>query len=201
MRSAEENLDKLWRKADEDIKSKSDKFWNKNLERFGLPALKNEDFESSLRGSGAAYRLLTQGRTLQRTPAWTEPERKNSHTPDMNLCVPFSQLLTGNQKSDEQTLRKSLIQPAKEKTKTRKSGNPKTPATEAETDIPEAQGQAWPQFTLNARALKVFKTLFFTPSVTSTPGEVAWSDFLYAMASVGFVPEKLYGSVWQFSPE
>jgi hypothetical protein len=138
---------------------------------------------------------------LQRTPAWTEPERKNSHTPDMNLCVPFSQLLTGNQKSDEQTLRKSLIQPAKEKTKTRKSGNPKTPATEAETDIPEAQGQAWPQFVLNARALKVFKTLFLTPSVTSTPGEVAWSDFLYAMASVGFIPEKLYGSVWQFSPD
>jgi hypothetical protein len=47
----------------------------------------------------------------------------------------------------------------------------------------------------------VFKTLFFTPSVTSTPGEVAWSDFLYAMVSMGFVPEKLYGSVWQFSPD
>jgi hypothetical protein len=24
---------------------------------------------------------------------------------------------------------------------------------------------------------------------------------LYTMASIGFVPEKLYGSVWQFSPD
>ena len=47
----------------------------------------------------------------------------------------------------------------------------------------------------------MFKTLFFSPSTTSTPGEVAWSDFLYAMVAVGFVPEKLYGSVWQFSPD
>lgn len=53
----------------------------------------------------------------------------------------------------------------------------------------------------HARVLKVFKTLFYSPSVTSTPGEVARKDFLYAMLSIGFVPGKLYGSVWQFSPD
>ncbi|KAK7977615.1 hypothetical protein PG988_005105 [Apiospora saccharicola] len=31
-------------------------------------------------------------------------------------------------------------------------------------------------------------------------GEVKWTEFLHAMWSVGFQSEKLYGSVWQFSP-
>ena len=26
-----------------------------------------------------------------------------------------------------------------------------------------------------------------------------WQDFLHAMAATGFVPSKLYGSVWQFT--
>ena len=40
----------------------------------------------------------------------------------------------------------------------------------------------------------------FTPSLTATPGEIPWPDFLHAMVSTGFRPEKLYGSVWQLSP-
>ena len=32
------------------------------------------------------------------------------------------------------------------------------------------------------------------------PGEVSWTDFLHALVSTGFKPEKLYGSVWQFTP-
>jgi hypothetical protein len=46
----------------------------------------------------------------------------------------------------------------------------------------------------------VFRTLFFNPEATSTPGSVPWQDFLYVMASTGLQIEKLYGSVWQFSP-
>ncbi|KAK0644262.1 hypothetical protein B0T16DRAFT_417404 [Cercophora newfieldiana] len=49
---------------------------------------------------------------------------------------------------------------------------------------------------VGARALKVFRTLFYNPEVTSSPGEVPWQDFL---TSTGlFAAEKLYGSVWQF---
>ena len=84
-------------------------------------------------------------------------------------------------------------------------------------------------FTVDQRAQKVFKNLFFTPNLTVTPGEsnyyatiprvqnvqnvtrriltskysigeIPWIDFLHAMASTGFFPEKLYGSVWQFTP-
>ena len=46
----------------------------------------------------------------------------------------------------------------------------------------------------------MFRTVFFNPALTSTPGEVPWNDFLHAMASVGFTVMKLYGSVWQFQP-
>jgi hypothetical protein len=56
-------------------------------------------------------------------------------------------------------------------------------------------------FKLNARALKVFKTIFFTPSSNAVPGEVAWTDFLYAMKAVGFAPEAMGGSEWHFHPE
>ncbi|OAA75404.1 hypothetical protein LEL_07392 [Akanthomyces lecanii RCEF 1005] len=59
-----------------------------------------------------------------------------------------------------------------------------------------------PQSTLHvdARTLKVFGTLFFDPDVTSTPGSVPWDGLLHAMAPTGCQAEKLYGSVWQFSP-
>lgn len=53
---------------------------------------------------------------------------------------------------------------------------------------------------MEARAFKVFRTLFHNPWVMSTPGEVPWADFLHAMVSTGFVAKKLYGSVWQFRP-
>jgi hypothetical protein len=118
--------------------------------------------------------------------------------------VPFSQLSFDDQKSQKQTLRNSSSHSTKKKkTKTRKPDSPGTsvPEVKAEAASPVDSGQAVPKISVDARALKVFKTLFFTPSVTSTPGELAWTDFLYAMVSMGFVPEKLYGSVWQFSPD
>ncbi|KLO86957.1 uncharacterized protein LW93_12814 [Fusarium fujikuroi] len=57
-----------------------------------------------------------------------------------------------------------------------------------------------PVFKVEPRALKTFRILFYDPDVTSTPGEVPWNNFLHALTSVGLAAEKLYGSVWQFSP-
>jgi hypothetical protein len=48
--------------------------------------------------------------------------------------------------------------------------------------------------------MKVFSTLFYIPNVTDQPGEIAWRDSLYAMASTGFAPQILYVSIWQFTP-
>ena len=53
---------------------------------------------------------------------------------------------------------------------------------------------------MDKRAYKVFSTLFYKPSRSSQPGEIAWTDFLHAMGVTGLSVEKLYGSVWQFTP-
>jgi hypothetical protein len=155
--------------------------------------------KSSGLGGTAVHRLLTQGRQLQRTPEWVKPVREKTQPPIEQLYIPFSQLSLDDKKSNH--LQESSVEPPKEKIKTRKTGNSEDVATDAEAVIPSAETKPEPIFALNARALKVFKTVFFTSSVSSTPGEVAWADFLYAMGSVGFIPEKLYGSVWQFSPD
>ena len=194
MRSAEENLDKLWCRFDQDLMAKERQVWD----AYGFL-----DPEFKPLTSIFARRALTQDRTLQRTAAWTEPKAGTSQTSVTELYVLSSQLFLVDARSDEQTLRKNLSHQAKIKikTKTHKPGNLTIAVPEAGPSTTADGSEARPKLPLNARALKVFKTLFFTPSVTSTPGEVAWSDFLYAMVSVGFVPEKLYGSVWQFSPD
>jgi hypothetical protein len=185
MREAEANLDKLWHEIDQFIERNAGKLYGE--------ARKSAASEASPLAGSAVHQLLTEGRTLQRTPKWIEPERGNSQAHITELYVPFSQSFSDNQKPDEQTVRKSPSHPTKEKTKTRKSGNPKIPASDAEAVIPAAEGQVEPLFALNARAFKVFKTVFFTPSTTSMPGELSWTDFLYAMVSLGFVPGRGMG--------
>lgn len=85
-------------------------------------------------------------------------------------------------------------------TKTRGTAQPQSQITDAGyPDAPTAE-DTQPTFVVDARALRVFRTLFHDPSVTSTPGEIPWNDFLHALTSTGFAAEKLYGSVWQLSP-
>lgn len=175
MRRAEQNLDAFWCKVDELTKLAAN-------------------------SSGTAvHKLLTQGRTLQRTPEWVEPKR-DTQAPAAELYVPFSQKFFDDGRDAAQATPDASTQEPKVKLKTRGTKMPEV-EDNAQEPQPPAATELQPAFTLNARALKVFKTLFYSPSVTSTPGEVAWSDFLYAMGAVGFVPEKLYGSVWQFSPD
>jgi len=175
MRQAEKNLDAFWCKVDELTK-----------------------LAASSSGT-AVHALLTQGRTLQRTPEWVEPKR-DTQVSAVELYVPFSRRFFDNEKDVAQATPEASPQEPKVKQKTRG-----TKMYEVEIDAKEPQPPAatelQPEFALNARALKVFRTLFHSPSVTATPGEIAWTDFLYAMVSVGFIPEKLYGSVWQFSPD
>ncbi|KAK8134001.1 hypothetical protein PG984_006013 [Apiospora sp. TS-2023a] len=52
---------------------------------------------------------------------------------------------------------------------------------------------------VDRRSAGVFEVLFHKPGAAGG-GEVKWTEFLHAMGSVGFQSEKLYGSVWQFSP-
>ena len=94
----------------------------------------------------------------------------------------------------------SIFEEPKVKMKTR--GVPRPPlSTITNTQCPTVEPDIQPVFEVSERALKVFSILFYTQSSEAENiGEVAWSDFLHAMSSVGFAVEKLYGSVWQFTP-
>jgi hypothetical protein len=146
--------------------------------------------------STAVWKLLTQPRILQRTEEWVEPVRAQEKGAALSpLGIPASYHPISVTYSGLSG--RSLATEPKAKTKTRGKTQPST-ATNRTTpaNAPDTQ----PAFSVDARALKVFWTLFFNPAVTSIPGEVPWNDFLHALASVGFETMKLYGSVWQFRP-
>jgi len=84
------------------------------------------------------------------------------------------------------------------KTKTRGAPAPQKETTP--TTPPGEQKDEQPVFQVDARAHKVFKTIFLNPTISSTPGVVPWLDFVHAMTGTGFQAEKLYGSVWLFKP-
>lgn len=183
MRLAEHNLDAFWSAVDHVLYSVAG-------------AMENTP----------AGRLLAQPRVLQRTPAWVEPEvpvEGPRKVPVMGadvLIKPFSELFfTLSEKSREKE-----ATPVRGKVKTRgtprRSSNDSADPEPAESPKEPQLPSPPPSLAVDARALKVFRTLFFNPEMTTTPGEVAWNDFLHAMSSAGFGIRKLYGSAWQFAP-
>lgn len=174
LQKAESNLDAFWVKADQIMLDKA-------------PDIRRTPLS----------RLFSEPRMLRRTAEWVEPTatKKRAETvPDQ----PLSHVWLGNQDTGSQGSSISKTQP---KTKIKTKGTSSTSPAPASTpeNVPESSDPQ-PTFPVDSRALKVFRTMFFNPDVTSTPGSVPWKDFLHAMVSIGFRAEKLYGSVWQFSP-
>ena len=184
LRRSEGNLDEFWASVDQLIYTKV----------------------GTLEGT-AVQRLLSQLRILQRTPKWVESVQEPTKagvvptTDGLNdfnvLDKPLSALYyvpsTGSSKKPDQVLPKT-------KTKTRGTTESKPPVTAHNPPREPDSIDPQPAVQVDARALKVFRTLFFNPSPTALPGEVAWIDFLHAMTSMSFTAEKLSGSTWQFCP-
>ncbi len=177
MRRAESNLDEFWAYVDRFLVNKA-----------------------GMSPHQAFRHLLSDDRILRRTPEWVEnPEATRQPRSPEDLCQPLSQFYFELEHRTQSTLspEKELLR--KSKVKTRGTGKVVELPTEVvleDTGL-DAVGSS---FTVDKRAFKVFSTLFYTPSRGSQPGEIAWTDFLHAMGSVGFGIEKLYGSVWQFTP-
>ncbi|EEU34289.1 uncharacterized protein NECHADRAFT_50192 [Fusarium vanettenii 77-13-4] len=176
LRRAEANLDAIWDKIDERLRSKA-------------PALQRT----------AVHRFLSKPRTLRRTGEWVEPtaptKDKKVADPDLDvLNRPLSNVFLDH--SEDKVQGSKAQQKVKAKTKGVSSAKPAAAPEAPEPDHADPQ----PTFHVDAKTLKVFRTLFFNPEVNSTPGSVLWNDFLHAMVATGFRAEKLYGSVWQFSP-
>ncbi|KAM3504436.1 hypothetical protein MY10362_003556 [Beauveria mimosiformis] len=178
LRKAESNLDAVWAKIDENLRYKVQEL-----------------------GQTAVYRFLSRPSILRRTAEWVEPATPTADIKvmDPNLDTinrPLSNLFIDSSDDQRQVLK---TQP---KVKTKTKGVPSAAsAALAAPDVSEPENSdPQPTFHVDARTLKVFRTIFFNPDVTSTPGSVVWNDFLHAMVSTGFRAEKLCGSVWQFSP-
>ncbi|RBR19874.1 hypothetical protein FVER53590_12178 [Fusarium verticillioides] len=117
------------------------------------------------------------------------------------LNKPFSRLFLDEPAQEPKKFKSEVKLKTKVKTKREQT----EPATAEEVKPPAAEAKPEPEatqhiFAVDAKALKVFRTLFFDPEIASTPGLIPWNGFLYAMAAAGFKIEKLYGSVWQFTP-
>lgn len=172
-RRSKENVDKL-RQAEANL----DEFWEKleaHMRRHGYPLLPPD------------------GRTLQRTPEWVAPVKKAAPA---KKAVDVASLDLHIDTSPTT----STPQPAlRTKTKTRGTAKAPTPSLAA-PEAAAAPDTPPLQFAVDARSLKVFRLLFFTPNVNDTPGEAPWIDFVHAMNGVGFEAKIVYGSVWQFQP-
>lgn len=67
-------------------------------------------------------------------------------------------------------------------------------------DMLDNGGKEAPVHDLGKRGRKVLATLFHIDAMRNQRGEIPWRDFLQVMTSLDFNAEKLYGSVWQFTP-
>ncbi|PYH79563.1 hypothetical protein BO82DRAFT_288668 [Aspergillus uvarum CBS 121591] len=179
LRQAEARLDAFWRLIDEAL-------------------------ADSLPGTASHEVLFSQSRRLQRTPEWEEPTPQPRPQPasqsKSDSTNPYTSFLPNwlfPSSADEN----STAQRPKTKVKTR--GTARSASTQdhdAEAPLEPRCAETQPAFSVDARSLKVFRSLFHDPELTSTPGEVRWNDFLHAMKSIGFAGIQLYGSVWQFQP-
>ncbi|KAK3956136.1 hypothetical protein QBC32DRAFT_164917 [Pseudoneurospora amorphoporcata] len=181
LRFAESNLDRFWNGVDRIMYKNAN-----NLENTFVRT------------------LLTQSRSLQRTPEWVEPPAPTADDKGAkpaiasvdDLIIPFSSFFFGLKASESEPAPSPKI-----KVKTRgTTGSPSEPTVTEKPPTPDVTEDKQPTFAVDARSIKVFRTLFYNPNITSSPGEIPWNEFLHAMTSTGFMAEKLYGSVWQFRP-
>ncbi|KAI1867583.1 hypothetical protein JX265_007385 [Neoarthrinium moseri] len=175
MRQAEANLDELWRVL--------------------IPPLAEQSWFQ-------ICHLQVLFRELARTPVWVEPEPASqiASTTEEDLAVCFGM---SSIRHEVDQPRRFVPQPEKFKAKTRCSTTDHE-ALSGHEDISSHKTQQATEFShatvrVDNRAARVFQLLFHVTGSNDRPGELSWTEFLYAMTNAGFTAEKLYGSVWQFT--
>lgn len=156
-------------------------------------------------GHGGGWDLaqvLPEDRQLYRTPAFVEiaeePRIESEAIDQESLHDSIRHMQLNVERGTDGTSSGGSILPAKTKIRTRGIARPESPNIEPEDTTLDSE----PKIQVGKRASKVFSLLFPSPSSSQStqPGEIPWLDFLHAMCSTGFITEKLYGSVWQFTP-
>ncbi|KAL8792654.1 MAG: hypothetical protein Q9195_004714 [Heterodermia aff. obscurata] len=174
LQHAENSLDNFWEVVDKQF-----------LKHGG------EDLHSMLGG------ILPQ-REIRRTPDWEEIDRKSETKDDATQNLSSRVALLELEARSEKTISSETPVQRPQKVKTRGTASESVPP-----DDPPVEPRVYqpPKFQVSKRGFKVFSTLFHTPSGEDLVGEVPWSEFLSAMASVGFSIKALDGSAWVFEPQ
>ncbi|KAL9018873.1 MAG: hypothetical protein Q9185_003844 [Variospora sp. 1 TL-2023] len=181
MQKAEKNLDVFWTYVDDYCKDETGK-----------------TIHGMLNG-------ILKDRQLQRTPDWVEQDPKPQHSNNHSDLDPaLSQFAAIELQSRTESTIDIAISQAKEKQKSKTHGIPRTgssaPEREIENNACTEENDKPTIFEVSKRGFKVFTTLFHTSTEEEPPGDLPWSEFLSAMASVGFSIKKLDGSAWIFAP-
>jgi hypothetical protein len=132
---------------------------------------------------------------LQRTPDWNEAEisqKGKKKAPPGEYILPTE--------SAQKTDATFTLPTRKEKPKTRGSATTE-PAPAEDQTCALRRAHIIATIHLTKKLYHTFSTLFHQPSTTSQPAEVPWTDFVSAMSTISFLPEKLHGSVWRFTPK
>ena len=181
LRQAEANLDMFWKEADSCL-----------MEHQG------KSLEDILR------RNLQRPRELRRTPPWTPP-----HVSPPNLVKSSDgEILNGDFSAlGIEPEKPGRYRPETPRVKTKTRGQLSPPKRDVSEDsegiLREKSRSEKPlrQVQVSARASKVFRTMLHTFGRDDVAQhEIDWKEFLHAMTSMGFAAEKLYGSVWHFTP-
>ena len=180
MQLVEENLDSFWKYVDDQCKKKSNRTVHQML-----------------------INILTE-RELQRTGDWQEPiedsHQIEKHEEVGRTTSQFTAL--GLENRTEKSLVASPLVREKPKIKTRGIAHISSSSTAEDAELTGSNDDQNLRriFEVSKAGFKVFTTLFYTPTENQSPGEISWSQFLSAMASVGFSINKLNGSGWVFAP-
>jgi hypothetical protein len=139
----------------------------------------------------AIRQLQLQQRVLQHTPEWVDKptvtstkQETVSNLKDGDLRKPSLAVSAGlpNSRAENREPGSSRQTPLPTRAKLKKKGSPyETPPVNTAADVEVNSEKS--TIPVDTRALKVFRTLFFDPAVTSSPGEVSWNDFLHAMTN------------------
>lgn len=178
MRTAEANLDALWKHVDE-------------------TRLEGTTHTNLLHG---LMRNRTSSSTLERTPPWQAPFAvpRPRTTPQSQPNPNFKEPST-NEVDQDKPQEAGLT--TRNKPKTRGEADPKKiecPAAEPE-EIQETPARLR-TIKLAPRAMKVARALYPSNIQDHTPGKVRWQDLLHLMFELNFLIRKHDGSEWYFEP-
>lgn len=178
MRVAELQLDKFWRRLETAVMSEQAISLDKVLKR---------------------RKLDKTPRRIYRTPKWKE--EATTTVEDDESAIPG--ILTKTDANMPRSGKAFVLEPA-DKVKTRGvgAGAYHHPATGRAQDAPPPEPEViTPKVKLGKKAYKIWLTLLPSAATAQYPRpELGWDDLCFGMRTIGLEPEKLYGSVWQFSP-